>query len=67
MTLCNIPPYSLFSQGWLRDKLLSSWPTSVGTESRSPRDRANLYHTGSQVTQSPEQLPQTQKGNNDPT
>lgn len=39
----------------------------MGIESKSPRDRANLYHTGSQVTQSPEQLPHTQKGNNDPT
>lgn len=40
----------------------------MGTESRSPRDRANLYHTSSQVTQRPsEQLPQTQKGISDPT
>lgn len=59
-------PTKVCRPGWPRDKQLSSLPACMGRESRSPG--ANLCHTRSHVTQSPpEQLPQTQKGNNDST
>lgn len=58
-------PTKLCRPGRPRDKLLSL-PACMGRESRSPG--ANLCHTCSHVTQSPpEQVPQTQTGNSDPT